>query len=238
MAKKLPHEAVDELREKLALGTRLLAKHGLIAPFGHPSVRIPGTDKVCVLSHPFERGSDDLEQTSADDIVVIDLDGNLLEGSIRAPGERFIHTQMYRHRSDVGAVVHAHPFACIALSTVGQGVQPIWNHATVFASGVPIFEEAVQIDSDLLGERVANELGASRAILLKGHGTVSVGRKLEEACVDSIYLERTAHMQLQAATLGTPQSIPQAQLTEESFTHGITGEGYYSVMWEYLTRGV
>jgi len=231
-------EVVQDLRTQLALGASLLASHGLIAPFGHPSIRIPHTDAICILSHPYERGSQDMTKTTLEDVVVIDLDGEVLIGKKKPPGERFIHTEIYRRRPEIRSVAHTHPVACIALSTVGKVVSPVWSHSTMFRNAVSLLDYSGQIDTPKLGDEVASVLGSGRSVFLRGHGIVTVGASIQETCVDSVYLEKTAHLQIMASATGVPQAIPNDQLTEESFTKGITRAGYYDTMWRFLTIGL
>lgn len=227
---------LQELKQDIATSTKILAKHGLIAPFGHVSARVPGEDAICILADSHSKGKNNLGETSVDDVVVIDFDGNVIEGSRSAPGERFIHTGVYRARPDVQSVVHAHPFACIGMGIAGKSIPPVWNQGTMFAEGVPIFEEAVQIETAELGDRVAKVLAGCRALLLKGHGIVNVGASPRETCVDAYSLERTAQLLAMSAVFGEPRPIPREELTEELFTQGITARGYYGAMWDHLQR--
>ena len=94
----MPTEA--ELRRLLADSCRIMFRLGLVDYMGHPSVRIPGTDRVLIKPrHSLRIRSQD--RVTPDDMVIIDLDGNPIEGRDRPPGERFIHTCIYRARPDV-----------------------------------------------------------------------------------------------------------------------------------------
>ena len=150
-------EAIAVLKEKIATSTRILVRERLIGPFGHPSARIPGTDLVAVLGHTHDDVKD-LAETEPSDVVVMDLDGEVVDGSMDAPGERFMHTEIYRARSDVGAVIHAHPMHCIAFSMTDVPLAPVWHLCTLFADGVPVYDSAVQIDNPERGQAVAAAL--------------------------------------------------------------------------------
>src|SRR6188768_1211935 len=93
-----PTEAT--LRQELADVCRVLFRLHLVDYMGHPSVRVPGTDRVLIKPrHSVRIRAQD--QIAPDDMATIDLDGNHLAGEHAPPGERFIHTAMYRARPDV-----------------------------------------------------------------------------------------------------------------------------------------
>ena len=159
--------AIAVLKEKIATSTRILVRERLIGPFGHPSARIPGTDLVAVLGHTHDDVKD-LAETEPSDVVVMDLDGEVVEGTMDAPGERFMHTEIYRARSDVGAVIHAHPMHCIAFSMTDAPLAPIWHLCTLFADGVPVHDSAVQIDNPEAGPGGCRHSGQSQGRAVEG----------------------------------------------------------------------
>jgi len=221
-----------ELRHKIATSTRILVKERMIGPFGHSSARVEGTDLIAVLGHTHD-DIKDLSQTVPDDVVIIDIDGQVTEGTLDPPGERFIHTEIYRTRPDVKAVVHAHPMGCIAFSIAGAPLRPIWHLCTVFADGIPVHQSSVQIDEIERGQEVAAAIGDHRAILLKGHGLVVVGASIEEATVNAVNLERSARLQATVAAIGDVHEIPQTELNDDSLTIGLTKHEYVDAQWDY-----
>lgn len=221
-----------EIRQKIATSTKILVKERMIGPFGHSSARVEGTDLIAVLGHTHD-DIKDLGQTVPDDVVIIDIDGEVVEGTLDPPGERYIHTEIYRARPDVGAVVHAHPMGCIAFSIAGEPLRPIWHLCTVFADGIPVHQSSIQIDELEPGRAVASALGDHRAILLKGHGVVVVGATIEEATVNAVNLERSARLQATVAALGAVNEIPPEELNDESLTIGLTMHEYVDAQWDY-----
>lgn len=223
---------LSDLKDKIATSTRILVRERLIGPFGHPSARIPGTDLVAVLGHTHDDVKD-LGKTDPDDVVVMTLDGEVVEGSMDAPGERFMHTEIYKARPDVEAVIHAHPMHCIAFSIADVPLAPVWHLCTLFVDGVPVYDSAVQIDSPERGKAVAAALGDRKGVLLKGHGLTVVGSSIEEATVSSVNLERSARLQIMAGGLGAIAAIDRAELTDELLTDGLTLEEYTHTQWDY-----
>jgi L-ribulose-5-phosphate 4-epimerase len=117
-------------RELVATAGRVLTACKLVDYLGHASARIAGTELVVVKPKhsPTVRSMAGLGPA---DMVVVDLDGNLVEGAGRPPAEVFIHTEIYRARPDVGAVVHTHqPAATLA------GVDGRWAYFCELAGAV------------------------------------------------------------------------------------------------------
>lgn len=230
----------DDLRRRVAVATKILTKERLIGPFGHPSARVPGTHLVAILGHTRDHVSD-LAATGADDVILIDLDGTTDDdlGEDRSPpGERFIHTEIYRARPDVNAVVHAHPMGCIAFSIAARPILPIWNLCTQFADGIAVYESSVQIDTPELGRGLAAVLGSHSAVLLKGHGVVVTGSSIEEATVSAVNLERSARLQLAVEGIGPARAIPASELNDESLTIGLSRREYVDAQWDYWATEV
>ena len=230
-------DGIDTLRVKIATSTRILVRERLIGPFGHPSARLPGADLIAVLGHTHDNVKD-LARTDVGDVVIMDLDGEVVEGTMEAPGERFMHTEIYRARPEVGSVIHAHPMHCITFSTTGVPLEPIWHLCTLFADGVPVHPSAVQIDNPERGRSLAATLGKHKGVLLKGHGLAVVGASIEEATVSAVNLERSARLQIMAHQIGAPTAIDRAELNSEGLTDGLSLEEYTHTQWDYWAMEV
>ena len=101
------------LKKRLAKVHRIITAGGLWPiTKGHVSCRVPETNQVLILGHIHADGRN-LANTDVDDIVTIDIDGNFIEGRVEAVEERYAHTEVYKARPDVHAVVHAHPTMAI-----------------------------------------------------------------------------------------------------------------------------
>ncbi|MBI2305456.1 MAG: class II aldolase/adducin family protein [Chloroflexi bacterium] len=204
-------EGIQEVKEKLALALRILVNEGVIENSGHPSFRLPGTEQVCILGHIHEHGGV-LGKATAEDFVVVDLDGKVVEGKHEPVGEIGLHTEIYRARRDVAAIIHSHPPTVIALSIAGIRVLPVWLNWTNSSEAVPMFSSSRQIRSKADGQELAGVLGMRDAVVLKGHGAVTVGTSIEQACVVTLTLEKTAKLQFMAAQFGQPQPLSAQDL--------------------------
>src|SRR5579875_2114562 len=123
-----------ELRELVATAGAVLYRQGLTDYLGHCSARVPGTDRV-IIKPKHSKTVRSPAELGPDDMIVIDLDGNLIEGSDAPPSERFIHTEIYRARPDVQAVVHTHQRAATLLGIVGGELLPVLHVPAVLTDG-------------------------------------------------------------------------------------------------------
>lgn len=198
---------VQELKEKIALGCRIIAKLELSDYLGHISARIPGTDFVLIKARGLDMGN--LLDMTADKVVIVDLEGRQVEGEGKfPPDEVVLHTEIFKARPDVMAVVHTHQFYSTVLSDVGMKILPMQGvMAAIAAREIPVFESSLKIVTHEQGAAVANTLGNSSSILLRNHGICTVGDSIEQAVVFAIWLEGQAKMTWHAAAVGTPRGM-------------------------------
>jgi 3,4-dihydroxyphthalate decarboxylase len=180
--------------------------------FGHVGVRLPSGDGVaCKMFRP--AGYEDEEW-----LVHFDYAGKKMSGAGTPPMEFPIYTEIMKRRPDVKAIAHAHPPACIALSLADVPIHPVHMQSSKFSSGVPTYPRPIHIKDAKEGRDLADALGDAKAIVIKGHGVVTVGKNIDDACMNALYLERTAKILGLARTLGF--SGPT-----EAFVHDMVDSG-------------
>lgn len=202
-----------ELREKLALACRLLWLEGLLDHAGLAGARIPETGNLLLIPREMR---DTLGRhpgiLKPDDFVVVDPDGNRIEGSNNPPSETPIFTGVFRARPDVGAVFHLHLPMATSFSVVGKPLKPVYVFGAPFGEEVPVLQDGTLIQRPEQGVELARALGDNLAVLLKCHGTAVVGSTIEEAFVAGIMLEDNATRLYQASLLGTPHYLEGEEL--------------------------
>src|SRR5215216_5062359 len=171
--------------QELVDAIRMLERAGFIDHSGHGSVR-RDAGSFHINSGASVRGS-----LTVNDVVTIDLQGDLLEGVARPPLEFHIHSEIYRARPDVNAVLHLHPQWSTLLTMTGVKFRPVYAQG-VLLERVPILDSPLSVNTKPAGEMLASTLGHGRAVLLKSHGAVTVGRDLLEAFALAAYLEENA----------------------------------------------
>lgn len=205
-----------ELRELVATAGQILYRRGLTDYLGHCSARVPGTDRV-VIKPKHSKTVRSPGQLGPADMIVIDLDGNLVEGGDAPPAECFIHTEIYRARPDVQAVVHTHQRAATLLGVVGAELLPVLHVPAVLTDGgtMPAWPCPLLVTGPELGRKLAAALGAAGLCHLQGHGIVSVAADLRRATVTAIALEQLAEANLTILQTGrSPRVITPGELAE------------------------
>jgi len=192
------------MKQQLVDAIRMLERAGIIDHNGHCSAR-RDQNSFYINSGASVRGA-----LTVDDIVTSDLDGNLVEGSARPPLEFHIHSEVYRARPDVNAVMHTHPQWSTFLTMVGA------KYKTVYAQGVllgdiPLMDSPLSVNTKPMGEKLAATLGRGPAALLKAHGAVIVGADIVEAFTLAAYLEENAYRQYMAMQIGDPYVFSEAE---------------------------
>ncbi|MDR3520664.1 MAG: class II aldolase/adducin family protein [Acidocella sp.] len=211
----------------------MLERAGIIDFNGHVSARVPGSDYVMINSGASVRSAMRLA-----DIIMIDMDGKPVGGEVVPPMEFHIHTEIYRKRPDVNAVVHSHPLWSTVLSMAGQPVLPVIMQAAVLGE-VKRFGKIASINKKILGEQLAAELGDARVVTLKNHGAVAVGANILEAFVLAVYLEETAQRQHLAMQAGSVTQLSEAEIA--IISHNLWKPNLLQKVWDYhyakLRRG-
>src|SRR5262249_13657623 len=127
------------LRQSVATATAILFRLGLADYLGHASARLPGTDQVLIKPR-HSQTVHGLGSITPDQVVTIDLDGNQVGAGEPPPGERFIHTEIYRARPDVGGIVHTHQLLSTIFGIVGREILPILHvESPLVARGIPTY---------------------------------------------------------------------------------------------------
>ena len=217
-----------KLREQLSEATRIMVFAELLDYSGHLSARIPDTDHVLIQPRDASRAG-----LKADDILVVDLDGKLLEGKGPPPSETAIHLGVYRARSDVQAVGHGHPPLSVLFSMVDAPMVAARNFGFRFI-GCPVHPDPTHIRTLEQGAQVAKTLGSCRYCLLRGHGSVIACDSIPEVFLDSLEMEENARAVINASALGPlkPITPEEAELLRPSFERntyrvGKTWEHYH-----------
>ncbi|HET9651533.1 MAG TPA: class II aldolase/adducin family protein [Usitatibacter sp.] len=218
------------LRDDVATANVILERMGLSRAFGHASARIPGTNTFLLPT----RRSPGLAQ--ADNLLVIDTEGRIVDGEGEPNSEFWIHARIYAAREDVGGVVHAHPDACVCLTQVGEPHRVVHNQGAIFSEGVPEYSAIGLIRSRELGENLARVLGRGNAVMMRAHGITTAFEDVRTATVAACYLEESASMQLRMlAAAGGDGSRLRALTREEALPlHDQIGTKVARRAWEYF----
>lgn len=182
------------LCDTLATACRILGHEGHNdTVYGHMSARVPDTERFWLKGAGLG-----LEEIGPDDLIQLDLDGQVLAGSRPRHLEYPIHSEIYRRRPDVAAVVHTHPVYATVFGATLSELRPLMHEGSLFVPPpVPKFTQTSDlITTPELGAAVAQTLGDHRALFLVNHGIVVVGHSIEEACVAALLFDKACRAQL------------------------------------------
>ena len=217
-------EQKRDLAGQLAAALLMLERAEIIDFNGHCSIRT-GPERFLINS-----GRSVRSQLGPEDIVEIDLDGNLTSGADDPPMEYPLHAEIYRRRADVQAIVHAHPKWSTLLSSAGLGYRPVFAQGTLLGD-VPLFPKVLSVNSREMGHALAETVGDGRAALLQSHGAVVVGADIREAFALTVYLEENAQRQYLAAQIATPYVFNTEEI--EASRENLWKPNLFQKTWDY-----
>jgi L-fuculose-phosphate aldolase len=180
----------QSVREQIAWACRILALEGYT---DHTMGHVSGRDEDTVY---IKRRGIALDEVEPDDVVDLSAPSGVLHV------ETVLHTEIYKRRPDVGAVVHGHPPYATAFSGSDATLELLTHDAILFVDGVSVFEAADLIVREEQGRAVAEALGERRAVILRNHGVVIADKDVRWAVLSAVTLERAIRLQTLASSLG------------------------------------
>ncbi len=214
-------------RREVTCAAMEMASRGLVSgSSGNVSVRLSPQDAPdpLIAVTPSGKPYSDLEEA---DIVVVDQDGDPVEGDGVPSSETLLHLALYRARPDIVSVVHTHSLFASVAAVAGMEIPPILDEmATTLGGPVRVSEYGFPGSAEL-ADKVALALGDRAAALIRNHGAVGVGGSAQEALEVCTLLERAAQIFIYTSLLGRATPVPQDSIEAEQaiyrMTHGLPG---------------
>lgn len=205
---------VNSLRNRLVKAGRQLYDFGLVVGTeGNISARIPDTDRILIKPSGVSMGF-----LKAEDFIIVDMNGNRIEGELAPSIETPLHTAIYKVRNDVQGVVHSHAPLATAFGIAGVEIVPLQVEMFLhIPNGVPIVPFEMP-GSKRLAEAVQKVIMDFNAVILENHGILTVGSTIEEACLLNRMVEEAAKVQLVAALLAGKEAFSWDALKKKLLT--------------------
>ena len=199
---------LEELKERVWKMNLELPRNDLVAmTSGNVSGRDPEKDLVVIKPSgvPYEK-------MKAENLVVVDLNGNVIEGDKKPSSDTGSHLYIYRHRRDIRGVVHTHSNYATSFAALGRPL-PVCLTAIAdeFGGDIPAGPYA-PIGGEEIGEAIIENIGSSRAILLKNHGVFTIGDSPESALKAAVMVEDAAKTVHLAMLKGEPERLPEEEV--------------------------
>ena len=199
---------LEPLRREICRLNVELPRNNLVAwTSGNVSGRDPDTGMVVIK--PSGMPYDEL---TPETMVVVDLDGKVVEGLLRPSSDTFAHVYVYRHRPEINGVVHTHSTFATAWAAVGKPIPVVLTAiCDEFGGEIPVGVYA-KIGGDEIGKEIIRSIGSSPAILMKNHGVFTIGKTPLEAVKAAVMVEDVARTIFYAMQLGQPDEIPTEEV--------------------------
>lgn len=199
---------LEKLREEVWRLHLELPKNSLVTwTSGNLSARDPESGLVVIKPSGIK-----YEDLTPQNMVVVDLDGKVVEGDFKPSSDTFAHLYIYRNRKDVGGVVHTHSTFATAFAAVGRPIPAVLTAiCDEFGGPIPCGGYA-KVGGDEIGRELLRAIGDSPAILMKNHGVFTIGRNAEAALKAAIMVEDVARTVFYAVQLGQPEEIPPEEI--------------------------
>ena len=195
---------LEKQRSELVRLHAELPRHGLVVwTGGNVSLRDPASGLVAIKPSGIR-----YEDLTPESMVVLDLDGAVVEGTLNPSSDTASHLYIYRHRPDVNGVVHTHSRYATAFAAVGRSI-PVYltAQADEFGGEIPCAGFAM-IGDEEIGAQVVETIGQSPAVLLRNHGVFTVGPTAAAAVKAAVMVEDIAATVFAALQLGLPDVLP------------------------------
>jgi L-ribulose-5-phosphate 4-epimerase len=216
---------IERLRQEVCDLHGQLTSYGLVIwTAGNVSARVPGRELMVI-----KPSGADYDSLTAEDMVVCDLFGNLVEGALNPSSDTAAHAYVYRYMPEVGGVVHTHSTYATAWAARGEPIPCVLTMiADEFGGDVPVGPFAL-IGDDSIGRGIVETLqhSRSRAVLMRNHGPFTIGRTARDAVKAAVMVEdvaRTVHISQQLGAASPIDAADVAALFERyQNVYGQTG---------------
>lgn len=200
---------LEEKKELVEYGKKMSAEGLSSGTSGNLSIYLK--EEGVVLITPSGIGYFD---TEPEDIVVMDLDGNIVEGSRKPSSEWHLHTLFYKNKPEAGAVVHTHSKYCTTLSTLRMPIKAV--HYVIADAGTDEVPCAPyrRYGTEELAKVAVESARKSNAVLLANHGIVVCGKNLKSAYGLAKGMEYVAEIQVTAMSVGEPVVLTKEEMEE------------------------
>lgn len=234
---RTPEEELVERKTKLAAALRIFGRLGFDEGLaGHITARDP-FDPTHFWVNPAGRS---FKLMCVSDLIKVDDSGDILEGNGLLNQAAFaIHSRIHKARPDVVAAAHAHSLHGKAWSMLGRLLDPLTQDACAFYQDHALFDDYTGVVTDLSeGDRIAATLGQHKAVILRNHGLLTVGRTVDEAAWWYVTMERSCQAQLLAEAAGKPVPIDphHAKVTADLVGKHGTGQISFKPLFDVLMQ--
>lgn len=196
---------LEKLKKEVCIANKQLVKNNLVMwTSGNVSARDPETNYIVIKPSGVL-----FEELTPEKMVVVDIDGNTIEGNLKPSVDTTSHIYVYKHMSEVNSIVHTHSPYATSFAVRGEKL-PIYTttSAAVFGGSIPVSNFAY-IGEDEIGREIIENIGESPAILLRSHGIFTIAKDVLSAIKYAVILEETAQVVYLSLLRGEIDPLPE-----------------------------
>jgi L-ribulose-5-phosphate 4-epimerase len=208
---------LEELRREVWACNLELPKNDLVKmTSGNVSGRDPETNLVVIKPSGYK-----YEQLTPESLVVVDLEGEVVEGDLKPSVDTDTHLYVYRHRPDVFGVAHTHSVFASTFAARGKPIPPCLTASAMMGGEVPL-GDFVPIGGEAIGKEVVDKIGKALAIVMQNHGVFTIGNSATQAAKIAVEVEDIAQITYFATLAGDPIILTEEQIgmTADLYKHG------------------
>ncbi len=201
---------VRELREEVWRCNMELPANDLVRmTSGNVSGRDPETNLVAIKPSGIP-----YEQLSPEKIVVVTLDGEVVDGDLVPSIDTPTHLTVYRRRADVGGMVHTHSPYASSFAALGQPIPACLTTCGLVGGVIPLGGYHPPLGDEEIGKEMLRVMGSSLAVVMRSHGVFTIGQSASEATRVAVEVEEIAKITHLAMLRGTPIQLTPKQVEQ------------------------
>lgn len=196
---KLLNSYEDEKKQIVDMSLKLLKDKLIVGTWGNLSIRVKEGDRDLIIITPTGM---EYESISIEDLIIVDIDGNVVEGDRKPSSEIKMHLAVYREREDINAVIHTHSTCASACAVCGAGIPMIIEDMVQHIGGNIRAAKYAMPGTEELAKNAVEALKDRKGALLKNHGAIGIGRDMLFAYKSCVLIEKSAQILIYSKMLG------------------------------------
>lgn len=211
---------LEKLRQEVWEGNMVLPRHKLVVmTSGNVSGRDPESNLVVIKPSGYS-----YDKLTPQDLVVMNLEGQVVEGDLAPSVDTETHLYIYRNRSDVFGVTHTHSTYASVFAVLGRPIPAALTATGMLGGEIPL-GDYVPIGGKEIGEEVVKKIGDKLAIIMQNHGVFTIGNSATQAAKMAVEVENIAKIMYFALLMGTPNLLSQERIDHvANIYHNVYGQ--------------
>ncbi len=198
----------EETRKQvIEAGISMLETKLVVGTWGNISARVPGEDYIAITPSGV-----DYDTITPEGIVILDMDGNVVDGTMKPSIEYNLHLEVYRNRKDVNAVVHTHSTYCTAMAIARKPIPAAAEDLVQIVGGDVRVSEYYLPGSKELAKAAVKAMEGRNAVILANHGSLAAGKDLKETMKIAGVVEKSAQATILAQAMGGVVELSQEDI--------------------------